>query len=1126
MDPINFAASVAALIGVLSKTISYLSAVKDASTERKALSQEAAGLLSVLISLQNKVEDHESLESCSEGIRILATEYGPLDQLREALKQLAQRLKPQKKGIKKFAGTLIWPFDKKQCEEMLKKVERVKSRINLALQGDIYKLVHEIKADTAGIDLVKEHMSDLHIRENMRERNDILTWFSPLNFFQSQQDKFGRRAKDTGQWLIDAPRFQNWIAGSNSGVGKSILASVVVDYLRNVFVATYSYGVAAAYCNFKERDIQSPENLLAGLCVQVIDGSKTVPEILVQLHKSHASKRTRPTLEDVLDVLKEVVKHFKTTYLIVDALDECPSEVRDILLQKLKALQPMIRLLVTTRPTIDQFAENATIEIRASHGDQEKYIHSRVASGSRLSSLLQRRTRLLSEVCNKVIDKASGMSAMWPCLGQNSFLAATLHMDSLATKMSVETLKRAIENLPSTLNQLYDDAFRRIDDQDKEERGFANKALRWVAYAYRPLTVRELEEALAIEPRGQDFNPDAAPNIAFVLEACAGLLIVDKETEQVRLVHYTAQDYLDTLLTSRYREAHASIAGECITYLSYDVFQRRQQFNAKSDHEPDDEPDDEPDADDESDDECLVKARNGKKQLAYCLLAYALDFWAKHYRIAVQGIKLVAQLYGFLASNPRIWLRTGPYDEPPRSPAHFVTINGIGIAAYHGLHDALRRLLQQNRVDIDRKTYYDHSALHLAAMNDEVVSIEILLEYGADIECLGEYKKTPLLSAIEWHSIKAAWLLVERGAYAMAVDEFKDEPFARVSWASPIPFLLLLLNYGAEVNARTYDDGTQLMLRAMEDDVETARWLLEKGAAVDLRDDVGRTALFHAAKRASVDMVGLLLGHGADSSISDRDGNTILHAACNGGKVAVLRQFLNLGIDIDATNYRGQTPLHIAALEEHSECLELLLANNADVDKKDDDGRTPLMAAVFWRSSKVCHSLLDAGAKVDLQDRKGCSALHLAVAESNISTVRLLLKRHANCAERSSLDLSLKHTKSYIVLGSTPVLAGSDGQITFLNAQASLNSAPVHGLKCLLFKREEVLECRLWEGGMTALDIAVVRNDAECISLLEPLTGSRTESTTMSFADYMCELFGCSSVAELEEEFERRDEEE
>ena len=216
MDPVGFAASIIALIGVLSETIKYLSAVKDASTERGAITQEAASLLPILVSLQNKVENSERLDSCSEGLKSLATEYGPLDQLRAALQQLVKKVKPGRKGIANLKDTLTWPLDKKQCEDILKKVERVKSRISLALQGDIYEVVHEIKSDTAGIDVIKGNASRLIDWGNVKERSQILTWFSPLNFFQSQQDKIRKREKDTGQWLIDLPDFQTWILGADS----------------------------------------------------------------------------------------------------------------------------------------------------------------------------------------------------------------------------------------------------------------------------------------------------------------------------------------------------------------------------------------------------------------------------------------------------------------------------------------------------------------------------------------------------------------------------------------------------------------------------------------------------------------------------------------------------------------------------------------------------------------------------------------------------------------------------------------------------------------------------------------------------------------------------------------------
>ena len=86
--------------------------------------------------VQNKVEEENQTEPWFEGIKSLAVENGPLDQLREALEQLAKKLKPRT-GVKGVTRAWIWTLDKNYCDEILKKVERLKSRINLALQGQV-----------------------------------------------------------------------------------------------------------------------------------------------------------------------------------------------------------------------------------------------------------------------------------------------------------------------------------------------------------------------------------------------------------------------------------------------------------------------------------------------------------------------------------------------------------------------------------------------------------------------------------------------------------------------------------------------------------------------------------------------------------------------------------------------------------------------------------------------------------------------------------------------------------------------------------------------------------------------------------------------------------------------------
>ena len=150
MEPVGVAASLVALIGVTAKTIQYLSSVREASKERKALLREASDLLQMLVSLQNKIEDSKQSKILFNSIRTLDTENGPLDQLREALEQLSKKIKLQK-GIKNVTHAMTWALDKAGCNEVLGKIERVKSRISLALQGDILYGLSDVDHQPGGL---------------------------------------------------------------------------------------------------------------------------------------------------------------------------------------------------------------------------------------------------------------------------------------------------------------------------------------------------------------------------------------------------------------------------------------------------------------------------------------------------------------------------------------------------------------------------------------------------------------------------------------------------------------------------------------------------------------------------------------------------------------------------------------------------------------------------------------------------------------------------------------------------------------------------------------------------------------------------------------------------------------
>ncbi|OCK93219.1 uncharacterized protein K441DRAFT_566546, partial [Cenococcum geophilum 1.58] len=55
----------------------------------------------------------------------------------------------------------------------------------------------------------------------------------------------------------------------------------------------------------------------------------------------------------------------------------------------------------------------------------------------------------------------------------------------------------------------------------------------------RQPTTTELYYALAVELGKKELDLDNIPNIKDIVSICAGLAIIDKESDIIRLVHYT-----------------------------------------------------------------------------------------------------------------------------------------------------------------------------------------------------------------------------------------------------------------------------------------------------------------------------------------------------------------------------------------------------------------------------------------------------------------------------------------------------------------------------------------------------------------------------------------------------------
>ena len=163
----------------------------------------------------------------------------------------------------------------------------------------------------------------------------------------------------------------------------------------------------------------------------------------------------------------------------------------------------------------------------------------------------------------------------FPAYDQARFLLARLHLDSLLDKKTKKKVLATIETLPKgskALDEAYNNAIKRIEGQRHGDTTLARSVLSWITYAQRPLTTGELCHALAVELDESELDLDNIPDIEVMVSVCAGLVAIDNESNIIRLIHYTTQEYFERIRDSWNPRAQQDIASACLTYLSFDSF--------------------------------------------------------------------------------------------------------------------------------------------------------------------------------------------------------------------------------------------------------------------------------------------------------------------------------------------------------------------------------------------------------------------------------------------------------------------------------------------------------------------------------------------------------------------------
>lgn len=297
-------------------------------------------------------------------------------------------------------------------------------------------------------------------------------------------------------------------------------------------------------------------------------------------------------------------------------------------------------------------------------------------------------------------------------------------------------------------------------------------------------------------------------------------------------------------------------------------------------------------------------------------------------------------------------------------------------AALFGSPETVAFLLKNGAEPEGRSVLIGAPPLLMAVTRGDARTVSVLLDHRADPDALGPDGETALARAAVLGATDAARVLIERGArVGVRFARINQTPLHSAATRGFVPMIQLLLENGAEVDARDSAGFTPLINAAEQGRTLAIRALVVAGANVNAANSVRHTPLWLSASRGHLDSVAYLLQHGADPALAAADGQTPLHIAAFNARPATVRVLLEKRPSLNELSRLG-TPLHCAAA---GPTMRAIFAAQAKPGRK-----VSSTAGSAAESAACARLLIEAGASLETGDANGTTALQAAAAFGNL----------------------------------------------------------------------------------------------------------------------------------------------
>ncbi|KAJ7284109.1 ankyrin repeat domain-containing protein [Mycena rebaudengoi] len=897
----------------------------NAAKEQRDLLGELRHLEPLLKDLQDRLKRNQVVN----GIQQLKD---PLSEFKQVMEHVRDNLQSANKvRLSKAWKAVSWALrNKKGTQEDIGKIERFKALLNNWLTMDIWLVPSQSGLSRANnISGIHPKSSDriMRVRRSALvqsvKRDKIIKWMSPLNPFRTTQRYIwhapgrDRTMAPCGRRLhhLEREHRGDSVVSRHPGCWKNcpfvsptwLGLSVVVDYLQAQFQPSENIGVACIYLNHKEGDLQSQENLLASLWWQLIV-DKSLGTSVHKLHEHHRGRQTRPSVQEIDAVLHSVIAEYSKRI----------SGIGYSIILLHWAQKPILN------PTL--FPKMHTLEIRATEDDIRQYVDGHIQMSPRLSRHIQSRPELRQEIETKILSNVEGM-----------FLLAKLHVESLATKITVKSLREALTNLPKDLEHTYNEAIERIESQTEEDRNLAFLTLTW--------------EAIAIEVDSKSLDPDSILDITYIVGVCGGLVVIDLADGRVRLIHYTTQGYLDSVQATKFPWAQTKITQACLTYLSFETFQDLPSS-------------------------WKWPAITGQIDWN---TPWNYEDWPKN------PTKLwFAVLFNLQHIFKKLLVQEGPIDDKP-----FI------VASYHGYMDIVHLLIEKG-ADVNAQGGHLGNALQAASFRGYESIVHLLIEKGADVNAQGGQFGNALQAASCGGHKSTVHFLIEMGANVHAQGGSYGNALQAASYGGHESIVHLLIEKGLDVHAQGGSYGNALQAASYGGHESIVHLLIEKGANVHAQGGCFGNALQAASFLGQESIVHLLIEKGANVHAQGGFFGNVLQAASYGGHESIVHLLIEKGANVNAQGGDFGNALQAASFSGHESIVHLLIEKGANVNAQGGDFGNALQAASYDGHESIVHLLIEKGANVNAQGGHYGNALQATSAKGHESIVHLLIEKGAN----------------------------------------------------------------------------------------------------------------------------------